>query len=116
MADPTAPTPKPAAKPAAKPAPDGPPEAAAGIDAPDEGQWPDRYFKTTDGVLARLGEGGWRSQVWMPSRSEWVDYPELDVAGECTEIPEADALALTSGEGEFAGGNDAASSGEGGGA
>jgi hypothetical protein len=111
MADPTAPTPKPAAKPPAKPAP-----AAPADDTPDDGQWPDRYFKTTDGTLARLGDGGWRPQVWMPSRSEWVDYPDLDVAGECSEIPEAEALALTSGEGEFAGKTDATPSGDGGGA
>lgn len=90
-------------------------QSAQGGDEDDE-QWPDRYFKTSDGVLARLGEGGWRSQVWHDAKGEWVDYPDLDVAGECTEIPEADALALTSGEGEFAGGDttDAAPSGEGG--
>lgn len=111
MADPTNPPKPAAATPPAKPAPAAP----AGTDAPDEGQWPDRYFQTTDGTLARLGEGGWRSQVWQPSKGEWVDYPDLDVAGECTEIPEADALSLTSGEGEFAKpATDAAPSGEGG--
>lgn len=61
---------------------------------------PDRFFYLTrDDVLARL-QGGWRSQVWQPEQAQWVDYPDLDVAGEGTEITEA-AAQVRMGHGEF---------------
>jgi hypothetical protein len=111
MADPTEPPATPA----------GAPQAAQ--DDPEGGYTrPDRYFMTSDGTLARL-EAGWRSQVWRPSKGEWADYPELDL-GECTEIPEEEALARAGsspesgvgefgGEGEFAGATDPQGSREG---